>query len=107
MSSYWNQFSLLWSFTLLALLLHGCMKTVGWLRKPKVPTVGIRSVFEAGAISNFRFYRNAEAILAEGYTKVGHDLCVVFTKCWLVQRQDFPVQETGCEYASPATQIRQ
>lgn len=38
---------------------------------PKIPVVGVRSKLEAGLVSNFRFYRNAEAILVEGYTKVG------------------------------------
>lgn len=27
-------------------------------------------MFEAGIISNFRFYKHAEAVLIEGYTKV-------------------------------------
>lgn len=65
-----EQFSSLWGFALLALCLNGCVAIVRWLRQSKVPMVGTRSVFEAGIISNFRFYKNAEAVLVEGYTKV-------------------------------------
>ena len=74
MFSDWEQFLPLWGFALLAALLHLCIGIRGRLRKSKTPTVGIRSAFEVGLISNFHFYQNAEAILAEGYAKVGHDL---------------------------------
>ena len=70
MALNWEQFASLWGFGLLALCLHGCMALVGRLRGSKVPTVGTRSVFEAGIITNLRFYKNAEAVLVEGYTKV-------------------------------------
>ena len=60
-----------WGFALLALVLHGCMQA---RQRPSLPIVGRSFVIETGMISNFRFYKNAEAILVEGYTKVGYDL---------------------------------
>ena len=78
MAFNWEQSASLWGFAAFALSLHGCMAFVGWLRASKVPTVGKRSVFEAGIISNFRFYKNAQAVLVEGYTKVWAKDVVVF-----------------------------
>lgn len=66
----WEQITPLLGFALLALCLHGCLAFVTWIRSSKIPTVGSRSMFEAGIISNFRFYKHAEAVLIEGYTKV-------------------------------------
>ncbi len=71
MSSYMEHNSSLWGFGILALCLYGCMLLVSLFYVPKIPVVGVRSKLEAGLVSNFRFYRNAEAILVEGYTKVG------------------------------------
>ena len=66
----WEQPTSLWGFVLLALCLHGCMALNSWIRGSKIPTVGTRSVFEAGIVSNFRFYKDAQAVLVEGYSKV-------------------------------------
>lgn len=70
MSSHCEQFSPLWGFTVLAALFYVCMEIGSWLIKSEASTVGRQSVFEARMVSNFRFYKNAEAILVEGYTKV-------------------------------------
>ena len=74
MFSDWEQFLPFWGFALLAALLPVCIGIQGRLQKSKIPTVGIRYPFEIGLISNFRFYQNAEAILVEGYAKVGQNL---------------------------------
>ena len=55
----------------LAVCLQMFVVVAGSFRNPKIPTVGIKSKLEAGLVSNFRFYKNAEAILVEGYAKVG------------------------------------
>ena len=81
MLSAWEQFLPFGSFVLLVALLHVCIGIQGRLQKSKIPTVGIRSAFEIGLISNFRFYKNAEAILAEGYAKVGYDLLLCSFAC--------------------------
>ena len=60
---YWGGFG--------CLAVQLCVSILLLYRQPKIPTVGVRSKLEAKIISNFRFYRNAEAILVEGYTKVG------------------------------------
>lgn len=84
------------------------MALVARVRSSKIPTVGSQSIFEAGIISNFRFYKHAEAVLVEGYTKVHLKISSLFmTDIHLVQRTYFPVQETGCGHASPTAQIRQ
>lgn len=70
MSSHYEQLSPLWGFTVLAALFYVYMEIDSWLIKPKATTVGRHSVFETRMISNFRFYKNAETILFEGYTKV-------------------------------------
>lgn len=62
--------SLAWVFGLLLLGSYGLSLVVSLLSQSKVPLVGVRSKFEPGLISNFRFYRHAGAILTEGYTKV-------------------------------------
>ena len=71
MSSYMEHISSLWGLGILALCVHGCMLVVSLFYDSKFPVVGVRSKLEAGLVSNFRFYRNAEAILVEGFTKVG------------------------------------
>ena len=59
-------------FAALAVCLQLCVVIAGSFRKSNIPTVGVRSKLEAGLISNFRFYKNAEAILLEGYDEVGY-----------------------------------
>lgn len=49
--------------------IYGCMQFMKWQSESKVPTVGIRSAYEMGVVSNYRFYREAEGILVEGYRK--------------------------------------
>lgn len=70
MSSHCEHYFPQWGFTVVAALLYVCMGVWSWLAKSEASTVGRQSVFEARMISNFRFYKNAEAILVEGYTKV-------------------------------------
>lgn len=63
----------LWVFGFLAICLYGVSVAVSytsWSQHSKHPLVGVRSRLEAGVISNFRFYRNAQAILLNGYSKV-------------------------------------
>ena len=62
--------SRIWSFALIAMSFYCCSFVIAWLSKVKAPVVGVKSKFEIGFVSNFRFYKNAEAILVEGYTRV-------------------------------------
>lgn len=39
----------------------------------KVPVVGVKSLWEPIVVSNFRFFRQAEDVLVEGYRTVSHD----------------------------------
>lgn len=57
-------------FLLLALLFYGSIALLRWRSEFKAPTVGVSSSLEAKFISNYRFYREAEAILADGYRRV-------------------------------------
>ncbi len=62
----------LWSYSLLLLSLYTCFKlTKQWGSQSKAPIVGVRSRVEIRLISNFRFFKDAEVILLDGYTKVG------------------------------------
>ena len=57
-------------FPFFALLFYASwMVYFSWAQRSKYPLVGAKSKFEAGVISNFRFYRNAQSILLDGYTK--------------------------------------
>lgn len=68
--------SSLWGFALLAVGFYSCFTLASWLAQPEFPLVGTHSKLEARLISNFRFYRDAEAILLEGYTTVRSCLSV-------------------------------
>ena len=70
MSLYVENIAPFWVFGLLALSIYGCNTIVTRYSESKIPIVGIKSVFEVGLVSNYRFYRDAEAILVEGYNKV-------------------------------------
>lgn len=59
-----------WSYFLLAIGFYACLVVKAWVSRSKIPMVGVQSMFEHGLVSNFRFYKNAEAILLDGYTKV-------------------------------------
>jgi hypothetical protein len=39
---------------------------------PKVPLVGVKSFLEARVVANYRFFKNAGAIVNEGYAKVSN-----------------------------------
>ena len=63
--------SLLAVFGIVALFLYIFSALLSWISEPKhLPLVGTWSNFEPVFISNYRFYRKAEAILSEGYTNV-------------------------------------
>lgn len=58
-------------FGIVALFLYIFSALLSWISERKhLPLVGAWSNFEPVFISNYRFYRKAEAILSEGYTKV-------------------------------------
>lgn len=46
------------------------------LRGPKVPLVGLKSIFEPRVVANFRFFRDSAAVIKEGYSKASF-LCPV------------------------------
>lgn len=60
----------IWGFGLLAVCLYATFATISILPKKAHPLVGVKSKVEAGVISNYRFYRYAQAILLEGYLRV-------------------------------------
>ena len=57
-------------YGLVALSFYIFLIVKSWISQSRIPVVGVRSVFELGLVSNLRFYKNAEAILLDGYTKV-------------------------------------
>ena len=59
-----------WTYGLVALSFYIFLIVKSWISQSKVPVVGVHSIFELGLVSNYRFYKNAEAILLDGYTKV-------------------------------------
>ena len=67
-----SELAALWSYGLAALSFYIFLIAKSWISRSKVPVVGVHSVFELGLVSNLRFYKNAEAILLDGYNKVSH-----------------------------------
>ncbi len=65
-----EEVSPLWGYGLLAIGLYGCLMIKSCFSEPKILLVGVRSRLEVGLVSNFRFYKDAENILLEGYTNV-------------------------------------
>ena len=65
----------LWSLCVLAGCMLAIKKMLLWRSEMKVPTVGVRSYFESGIFSNYRFYKDAEAVLLDGYGKVLLPIC--------------------------------
>lgn len=70
LSPYLEDARRMWSYVLLVFGLHACFLLRLCFIQPKVPLVGVRSRFEAGMVSNYRFYKDAETVLLEGYAKV-------------------------------------
>ena len=70
LSPYLQDVRPMWSYGWLAVGLYVCLLLRLCFLQPKIPLVGVRSRFEAGMVSNYRFYKDAENILLEGYTKV-------------------------------------
>ena len=70
MFSYVEDNTPLWGFGLPVIALYGYIILSCWLFETKHPVVGVRSKYEARFVSNIRFYKNADAILTEGYNKV-------------------------------------
>ena len=70
LSPYLEDARPLWSYGLLAIGLYSCLLLRLCFFQPKIPLVGVRSRFEAGIVSNYRFYKDAETVLLEGYAKV-------------------------------------
>ena len=69
-----------WTYGAIALGLYLCLILRPWIPQPNFPMVGLRSNFELELVSNFRFYKNAEAILLEGYRKVKAPSLIVVIK---------------------------
>ncbi len=70
MFQFRDNLNILVGFLLLALPFYGSISLLRWRSEFKAPTVGVSSRLEAKFISNYRFYREAEAILADGYRRV-------------------------------------
>ena len=70
LSPYLEDARPMWSYGLLAIGLYACLLLRLCFLEPKIPLVGVRSRFEAGMVSNYRFYKDAETVLLEGYAKV-------------------------------------
>lgn len=70
MFQFQDNLNILVGFLLLALPFYGSISLLRWRSEFKAPTVGVSSRLEAKFISNYRFYREAEAILADGYRRV-------------------------------------
>lgn len=63
-------YSSFWEFATVIFLFYIISLGVSWFFSPKDPLVGAKSKLEAGVLSYFRFYRDAQAILLDGYSKV-------------------------------------
>lgn len=70
LSPYLEDARRMWSYLFLAFGLYACFLLRLCFFQSKVPLVGVRSRFEAGLVSNYRFYKDAETVLLEGYAKV-------------------------------------
>lgn len=96
-----------WGYSLMALGFYVCLLVRAWVFRSKVPMVGVQSSFELRLVSSFRFYTHAEAILLDGYTKVGRSFLVgdMIVNIDLVQRQNFPVHTVGHQHVRAPSKI--
>jgi hypothetical protein len=58
------------AFGLLAMLLYSGSIMSMRLAGQKVPVVGLRSIFEHRLSANYNFFKNAAAVINDGYSKV-------------------------------------
>ena len=98
----------LWGYSLLAISFYILLILKLWNSSVKAPSVGVRSRLEAGMISNFRFYKNAQEILLDGYTRVRLMLdCKARTDVSLVQRSNIQIHESRYRHACTSSQVRE
>ena len=84
-----------WSYAIVALSFYIILIVKSWISQSKIPVVGVHSIFELGLVSNLRFYKNAEAILLDGYTKVSLSFLTQTTVTNLesAQKSDLPIHQ--------------
>lgn len=101
--------SRVWEMGIIAVCFYGFYYASSLLKQSKYPLVGVKSKWEAGMVSNFRFYQNAQAVLLDGYSKVRilASITISSTHRTTVQRAGLPLHARRLRHARPSSKACQ